>query len=47
MVKKELNTEDLQSIIGGGLPTPSWNQLLNSVCGFLDGWNGKKKAGHC
>lgn len=44
---KKLSTHKLQEIRGGGIPTPSWNQLLNSICGFFDGLSGSKNHGHC
>ncbi|HEL2049156.1 TPA: ComC/BlpC family leader-containing pheromone/bacteriocin [Streptococcus suis] len=50
-----LNTETLTQIEGGKgggsftipLPIPKYEELLSSICGFIDGITGRKHKGSC
>lgn len=47
---KSISNNELKKISGGkgiSIPLPNWDQALSGICGFLDGWNGKKPKGHC
>lgn len=48
---QNMTAVELSQIVGGGgglIPTlPTYNQLLRSFCGLADGWNGKRRRGHC
>ena len=46
----ELEPEMLEKIDGGAwyVPLlPSYTDILSSICGFVDGFNGKKNKGSC
>lgn len=48
---RPLSSAELEQVERGkgsfNWPLPNYEQLLSTICGFLDGMNGKKHKGSC